>query len=61
MLDSTCFQCRAVSYEFVLVGGSFAVRRTDSMQGAARLHETPRVRRKVAEDWWRALYFGAAQ
>ncbi|MFP3962351.1 hypothetical protein SMC26_08480 [Actinomadura fulvescens] len=49
-----------MSYEFVLIGGAFAVRRTDVMRGAPELHETPRVWHRLAEEWWQALYFGAA-
>ncbi|MFI0451948.1 hypothetical protein [Actinomadura sp. 6N118] len=60
IMESTCHRCRVVSYEYLLIGGAFAIRRTDATLGTPKLHETPRVRRKLADQWWAALVSGAA-
>jgi hypothetical protein len=58
----TCERCRDLSYELLMVGGAFVVRRT-RWRGVRRaeVHETARVRRALAVEWWRALLTGAAQ
>jgi hypothetical protein len=57
----TCDRCLAISYELFGLGGAFLIRRTIRVSRGASLHETPRVRRAVAEAWWHAILLGTAR
>ncbi|MFB4320683.1 hypothetical protein [Actinomadura sp. 21ATH] len=60
VVEHTCERCRPVSFELLNLGGAFLVRRTETAKGKVVVHETARVRKKLALEWWQQLRHGAA-
>lgn len=54
---ATCWRCLEVAYELVSFGGAYAIRRSGRR---GQLDETPRVRRRLADEWWAAVLTGRA-
>jgi len=49
-----------VSYELVSFGGAYAIRRARRTGRREQLTETPRVRRRLIDEWWAAVLSGRA-
>lgn len=56
VIEHTCTRCVPTSYELCLVGGYYLIRRSNGR----KTYDSPRVRRRVASQWWGALLNGRA-
>lgn len=54
VIESTCWRCGDAGYELCSSGGRYLIRRSMG----AKVYDSPRVRRVLAEQWWAGLLAG---
>lgn len=61
VLENTCEQCRAISYELCAAGGRRFIRRTDRTKTPPEVTETEHLPAAQIDDLWRRLLNGQAR